>query len=109
MVAILARRHVVPPLKCLPMVALAAELALLHELVDLDTGNLVGSYRTLDESLAVIRGAYLLRRWASINDLGLMRVRADGSQELVVVGPELARQAIAEEGSVGLLRQERTA
>jgi hypothetical protein len=74
-------------------------MAVSYELMDLDSGNLVGSYRTLGEALAVIRDSYVLYGWSGVNDLGLVKVAGHDSQELVAVGPELARMAIADANS----------
>ena len=80
------------------------------ELMDLDSGNLVGSYSTLEEAFAVILTAYGLYGWSGVNDLGLARVAADGSQEFIAAGPDLAHRAIRENGSVpDPRRSERTA
>ena len=63
------------------------------ELMDLDSGNLVGSYRTLEEALEVIRNAYATYGLSGIDDLGLARVESSGSQECIAIGPELVRYA----------------
>lgn len=85
-------------------------MATSYELMDLGSGNLVGSYRTMDEAFAVIRDSYVLYGWSSVNDLGLVRVGVNGSQEHVALGPELARQAVHAAGNApGHLRGERTA
>jgi hypothetical protein len=78
--------------------------------MDLDSGNLVGSYHTLQAAFAVIRDSYVLYGWSSVVDLGLVKVGDQGSQEVVAVGPELARMAIAEtNGLADVLERERTA
>ena len=80
------------------------------ELIDLDSGNLVGSYSTLEEAFAVILTAFGLYGWSGVNDLGLVSVAADGSQEFIAAGPDLARRAIRENGSApDPRRSERTA
>jgi hypothetical protein len=66
------------------------------ELMDLDSGNLVGSYRTLEEALEVLRDAYATYGPSGIDDLGLARVESSGSQECIAVGPELVSYAIHE-------------
>jgi hypothetical protein len=63
------------------------------ELMDLDSGSLVGSYRTLDEALEVVRNAYATYGRSGIDDLGLARVTSDGSQECIAIGPELVSYA----------------
>lgn len=62
------------------------------ELMDLDAGNLVGSYRSLDEAYAIVRRAIAEHDGAEVNDLGLFRVEGD-LQELVAEGADLARRA----------------
>ena len=64
------------------------------ELMDLDSGNLVGFYRTLEEALEVIRNAYATYGLSGIDDLGLARVEISGSQECIAVGPELVGYTI---------------
>jgi hypothetical protein len=64
------------------------------ELMDLDSGNLVGSYRTLEEALEVVRDAYATYGQSGIDDLGLARVESGGSQECIAIGPELVDYAI---------------
>lgn len=59
------------------------------ELMDLDSGNLVGSYRTLEEALEVVRDAYSVYGRSGIDDLGLVRVETAGSQECIATGAEL--------------------
>lgn len=64
------------------------------ELMDLDSGNLVGSYRTLEEALKVVRDAYATYGQSGIDDLGLARVESGGSQECIAIGPELVDYVI---------------
>jgi hypothetical protein len=59
------------------------------ELMDLDSGNLVGSYKTLEEALEVIRNAYSAYGRSGIDDLGLVRVEGSGSQQCIASGAEL--------------------
>ena len=85
-------------------------MAVSFELMDRDSGNLVGSYLTLDEAFAIIRDSYILYGWPGVNDLGLVKVGDFDSQEMVAVGSELARMANAEAGATpDGLRRERTA
>jgi hypothetical protein len=78
--------------------------------MDLDSGNLVGSYLTLDEAFAVIQATYVLNGWTSVNDLGLVRVTDNGSQEAIATGSELARRAIwADDSDADCERSKRTA
>jgi hypothetical protein len=69
-------------------------MATSFELMDLDSGNLVGSYRTLDEALEVVRDAYATYGRSGIDDLGLARVESGGSQECIAIGPELVSYMI---------------
>jgi hypothetical protein len=85
-------------------------MAISYELMDLDSGNLVGSYLTLNEAFAVIRDAYGLYGWTRVRDLGLVKVGEHETQELVAVGAELAHLALGEDNSaVDGQRRERTA
>jgi hypothetical protein len=68
-------------------------MATLFELMDLDSGNLVGSYQTLEEALDVVRDAYATYGRSGIDDLGLARVESD-SQECIAMGTELVSYAI---------------
>lgn len=69
-------------------------MATSYELMDLDSGNLVGSYGAMDEAFAVIRDSYVLYGWSSVSDLDLVSVGENGSQEHVAAGSELARRAM---------------
>ena len=65
------------------------------ELMDLDSGNLVGSYKTLEEALEVIRDAYSAHGQSGIDDLGLARVEGSGSQRCIASGAELIDYVVA--------------
>lgn len=81
-----------------------------YELMDLDTGNLVGSYSTLDEAFAIVRDSFALYGWSGVNDLGLVKVGGRDSQEMIAVGAELAQMAIAADGVIpDVERRQRTA
>ena len=69
-------------------------MATSFELMDLDSGNLVGSYRTLDEALKFVRDAYATYGRSGIDDLGLARVEGGNSQECIAIGPELVNYMI---------------
>ena len=85
-------------------------MAVSYELMDLDSGNLVGSYLSLSEAFAIVRDSYVLYGWSRVSDLGLVKVGDHDSQEIVAIGPELARMAIAEANNAAdALRSERTA
>ncbi len=64
------------------------------ELMDLDSGNLVGSYVTLEEALEAVGNMFAAFGFAGIDDLGLVRANDDDSQEYVAAGPELAQLAM---------------
>jgi len=67
-------------------------MAISYELMDLDAGSLVGSYRSLDDALTIIRQTLSTHGRKFVDDLVLFRV--DGNQQaLVAEGAELARQA----------------
>ena len=65
------------------------------ELMDLDSGNFVGSYETLEEALEVIHDAYSAYGQSGINDLGLARVEGSGSQRCIASGAELIDYVVA--------------
>jgi hypothetical protein len=64
------------------------------ELMDIDSGNLVGSYATMDEALAIVRAAYSEYGEAGVQDLVLLLVREDGSQQLISEDLDLVRLAL---------------
>ena len=64
-------------------------MATSFELMDLDSGNLVGSYSTLEEALEIIRDAFAASGRGGIDDLGLARVESGGSQACIALGSEL--------------------
>ena len=81
-----------------------------YEPMEFDTGNLVGSYSTLDPALAIVRDSFALYGWSGVNDLGLVTVGGRDSQEMIAVGAELARMAIAEDSFIpDGIRRQRTA
>jgi hypothetical protein len=65
------------------------------ELMDIESGNLVGLCLTLEDALAVVGEAYATYGLPGIADLGLVRVESDGSQTSIVVGSGLLQQALA--------------
>src|SRR3954470_1785934 len=69
-------------------------MATSFELMDLDSGNLVGSYHTLEEALQVVRDAYAAYGQSGVDDLGLGRVESGGSQECIAIGSELVEYAL---------------
>jgi hypothetical protein len=57
-------------------------MAASFELIDYDSGNLVGSYATLDEAVTIARAAYERYGMDGLRGLALLRVE-DGNQVLV--------------------------
>jgi hypothetical protein len=70
-----------------------------YELIDYESGNLVGSYATEKEARAVVRRACEAEGNDVALGLGLIRVR-DGSQELVAEDLDLLREAPAPVGAL---------
>jgi hypothetical protein len=64
------------------------------ELMDTDSGNLVGSYANMDEALTIVRAAYSEYGEAGVRDLVLLLVREDGSQQLISEDLDLVRLAL---------------
>lgn len=69
-------------------------MAISIELMDSDSGNLVGSYATMDEALTIIRAAYSAYGEAGVRDLVLLLVREDGTQQLISEALDLVRLAL---------------
>jgi hypothetical protein len=67
------------------------------ELMDLDTGNLVGSYGSLDDALTIVRQSYADHGLAGITGLGVIAVCENGAQQLLSADMELARLAIGDD------------
>jgi hypothetical protein len=67
------------------------------ELMDLDTGKLVGSYSSLDDALTIVRQSYAVHGLAGITGLGIIAVCENGAQQLLFAGMELARLAIRDD------------
>jgi hypothetical protein len=73
-------------------------MATSFELIDFESGNLVGSYVTEEEARAVVRRASETEGPAAAEGLGLIRVE-DGDQELVAADQALLLEAVAPVGS----------
>lgn len=69
-------------------------MAISIELVDIDSGNLVGSYSTMDEALAIVRVAFAQYGEPGVRDLVLLLIREDGSQQLISEALDLVRLAL---------------
>ncbi len=82
-------------------------MATSYELMDLDSGNLVGSYRTMEEAFVIVRNAYADHGKSGVADLGLVRIGDDGSQVEIAAGSELAYRATG--NTIEPQRSERTA
>jgi hypothetical protein len=67
------------------------------ELMDLDTGNLVGSYGSLENALTIGRQSYAAHGLAGITGLGIIAVCENGAQQLLFAGMELARLTIGDD------------
>jgi hypothetical protein len=67
------------------------------DLMDLDTGNLVGSYGSLDDALTIVRQSYADHGLAGITGLGIIAVYEIGAQQLLFAGMELARLTIGDD------------
>lgn len=65
-------------------------MATSYELIDYESGNLIGSYATEEEARAVVRRACEADGEDGAVGLGLIRVR-DGDQELVAEDRDLLR------------------
>ena len=61
-----------------------------YELMDVDSGNLVGSFTTEVEARSAVRAAYERFGPEGIADLILIRVDGDGGQRLVAKSDSLA-------------------
>ena len=68
-----------------------------YELMDLDTGNLVGSYAALEDALVIVRQAYGKFGLAGITGLGVIVVCENGAQQLLSADMELARLALGDD------------
>jgi hypothetical protein len=64
------------------------------ELIDTDSGNLVGSYATLEEALDIVRSSFSEHGEPGIQGLSLLLIREDGSQHLVSEDLDLVRLAL---------------
>jgi hypothetical protein len=64
------------------------------ELMDVDSGNLVGSYATVEDALRVIRVAYAEFGAPGAEGLALLLVREDGTQQLIAEDFDLVRLAL---------------
>lgn len=73
-------------------------MATSYELIDYESGNLVGSYATEEEARAVVRRARESEGDDGALGLGLIRVR-DGDQELLAEDHDLLRDALAPAGA----------
>jgi hypothetical protein len=74
-------------------------MATSYELIDYESGNLVGSYATEEEARAVVRQACDAGGPSAALGLGLVRVR-DGDQELIAEDHDLLRDALAPVGAL---------
>jgi hypothetical protein len=68
-------------------------MSAVYDLFDLDDGNIVGSYPSEAEALAVVRAALRDHGRAAASTLSLIRVDDDGSESLVADGDDLILRA----------------
>ena len=66
------------------------------ELFDVDTGNLVGSFATLEEALDIVRSSYAEHGLPGIRGLAIVAVSDDGSQKLMSDDLDLLQRVIGE-------------
>lgn len=66
------------------------------ELMDVDAGNLVGSFAREAAALAIVREAFAQFGEVGVTDPLLVRVEADGNQQLVADGDGLRQRLRAE-------------
>jgi len=64
-----------------------------YELMDTESGNLVGTYETEDEALPVVRAALMAPGQRGVTDLALSKKTADGSGEPTAEGIALGQRA----------------
>jgi hypothetical protein len=67
------------------------------ELIDVDSGNLVGSCATLEDALHIARTSYAEHGLDGIRGLAILAVADDGSQELLFGDLNLLKRVIDEE------------
>lgn len=67
------------------------------ELMDLDTGNLVGSYAALEDALVIVRQSFVKFGLAGVTGLGVIAVCENGAQQMLSSDMELARLAVGDE------------
>jgi hypothetical protein len=72
-----------------------------YELIDLESGNFVGDYETVDDAIATLRRAAQRYGRSAIERLSLVRVRGD-DESLVALDDDLL--ALLESGSHGALQ-----
>ena len=65
-----------------------------YELMDTDTANVVGFYKTREAALTIVRRAYEQYGLAGIEDLALSAEAGDGEGVLLGEGAELLRMAM---------------
>jgi hypothetical protein len=68
-----------------------------YELLDVETGNLIGTYETEQGALAVIPRAYQLNGAGYVNTLALGFEHDEGEGEQLAAGPDLLARALADD------------
>ena len=71
--------------------------ALFFELLDVQTGNLIGTYETEQQALVVVRRAYQLNGSEYVRNLALGCEDDDGEGEQLAAGADLLTRALADE------------
>ncbi len=64
-----------------------------YELIDIDSGNFIGTYDSEAEALAVVQRAVRENGTTYVNSLALGRSDDDGEGELIAEGPELLERS----------------
>ncbi len=83
-------------------------MAAVYELIDLESGNLVGAYGNEDEAYAIVRAPYRAHGRAAVAALALLRVDDDGEQRLLSESDTLVLRALGEGAELDQPRDRRT-
>jgi hypothetical protein len=70
------------------------------ELMDLDSGNLVGSHSTVEEALDFVRNTYAQYGEPGVQGLALPLIREDGSQQFTSEDLDLVRPTLRSQMAV---------
>lgn len=75
-------------------------MATVYDLIDLESGNLVGAYDSEDAALAIVRSGDRRYGREAVAALALLRVDAAGEQRLVADADDLLRRAVGDEAGL---------